>query len=173
MQALVSNYNGQPFVQPNDLVVRADGTIFFTDYQAGRLYRRAVDGTVAIISSQTHANGVGLSPDEAKLYLNADTHTVQYPLAADGTVGAGTDLATNLRGADGLGIDCAGNVFIAQNDGGSVVVMSAAGQRLGEIAGLPQVVTNAAFGGADRQTLYITTSSALYSLHLTNPGLPS
>ncbi len=172
VQPVVSDFNGQTFIQPNDLVVRADGTIFFTDYQAGRLYRRAVNGTLALISSLPRSNGVGLSPDETTLYLNADTHTVKYPLAPDGTVGTGTDLATNLRGADGLAIDCAGNIFIAQNAGGSLVVMSPAGQKLGEIGGLPMVVTNAAFGGADRQTLYITTSAALYSLKLAIPGLP-
>ncbi|HVR64646.1 MAG TPA: SMP-30/gluconolactonase/LRE family protein [Polyangia bacterium] len=172
VQALASSFAGQPFVQPNDLVVRADGTIFFTDYEAGRLYRRAPDGQLELIASLPRANGVGLSPDETTLYLNADTRTVKYPLAPDGTVGAGSDLAGGLRGADGLAIDCAGNVFIAQNKGGSLVVMSPAGQKLGEIAGLPLVVTNAAFGGPDRQTLYITTSSALYSVHLANPGLP-
>ena len=172
MLPLATRYAGQPFVQPNDLVVRADGTIFFTDYQAGRLYRRAVHGKLDLISSLPRSNGVALAPDETALYLNADTHTVKYPLAPDGTVGAGTDLAGNLRGADGLAIDCAGNVFIAQNNGGSVVVVSPAGQQLGEITGLPLVVTNAAFGGADRRTLYITTSSALYSLALANPGLP-
>ena len=172
IQKLVETYNGQAFVQPNDLAVRADGTIYFTDYQAGRLYRRATDGTLTLLSSLPHSNGVGLSPDEKTLYLNADTHTVRYPLAADGSVGAGTDLATGLLGADGLAIDCAGNVYIAQNTGGALVVMSPAGTKLGEIAGLPKTVTNAAFGGPDRRTLYITTSSALYAIKLQIAGLP-
>jgi gluconolactonase len=174
VQVLAQDFNGQAFVQPNDLTVRADGTIYFTDYLAGKLYQRAVDGTLTVISSLPLSNGVGLSPDEKTLYLNADTHTVQYPLSASGAVGAGTDLATGLLGADGLAIDCAGNVYIAiaQNMGGALVVVSAAGTKLGEIGGLPQTVTNAAFGGADRRTLYITTSSALYAVTLALPGLP-
>jgi gluconolactonase len=172
IQPLVEGYEGQPFVQPNDLVVRTDGTIFFTDYQAGRLYRRGADGKLTIVSSLAKSNGVGLSPDERTLYLNADARTVRYPIAADGTVGAGSDLTTGLRGADGLAIDCAGNVYIAQNDGGAVVVVSAAGAKLGEIGGLPKAVTNAAFGGPNRRTLYITTSSALYAAELPIPGLP-
>lgn len=172
VQRLAQNYNGQAFVQPNDLVVRADGIIYFTDYQAGRLYRRALDGALSIISSLPRSNGVAVSPDEKTLYLNADTHTVKYPLAPDGTAGEGTDLASGLSGADGLAIDCAGNVYIAQNSGGAVVVVSAAGARLGEIGGLPRTVTNAAFGGPDRQTLYITTNSALYSLRTEVAGLP-
>jgi gluconolactonase len=169
---LVQAYEGQPFVQPNDLAVRADGTIYFTDYQAGRLYRRAPDGGLTIVSSLAKSNGVALSPDERTLYLNADTRTVKYPVAADGTVGAGTDLTTGLRGADGLAIDCAGNVYVAQNDGGAVAVVSAAGTKLGEIGGLPRAVTNAAFGGPTKRTLYITTSSALYAAELPVPGLP-
>jgi gluconolactonase len=172
VQPLVHGYEGTDFVQPNDLVVRADGTIFFTDYQAGRLYRRAVDGVLSLISSLPHSNGVGLSPDEKTLVLNADTHTVRYPIAADGAVGAGTDLATGLSGADGLAIDCAGNVYIAQNSGGSLVVVSPTGTKLGEIGGLPTTVTNAAFGGADRRTLYITTSTGLYAIKLQIAGLP-
>jgi gluconolactonase len=52
------------------------------------------------------------------------------------------------------------------------VVVSPTGEPLGEFAGLPQTVTNAAFGGAERKTLYITTSSALYSVELPIPGLP-
>jgi gluconolactonase len=172
VQRLVQNFNGQGFVQPNDLVVRTDGIIYFTDYGAGRLYRRDLDGTLSMVSSLPRSNGVGLSPDEKTLYLNADTHTVKYPLATDGTAGAGTDLATGLNGADGLAIDCAGNVYIAQNMGSTVVVMSAAGARLGEIGGLPLVVTNAAFGGPDRRTLYITTSSALYTIQIQVAGLP-
>jgi gluconolactonase len=172
VQILAQDFNGQPFAQPNDLTVRADGTIYFTDYQAGRLYERAVDGTLTVIASLPLANGVGLSPDEKTLYLNADTRTVKYPLSASGAVGAGSDFATGLKGADGLAIDCAGNVYIAQNMGGSLVVVSAGGAKLGEIGGLPQTVTNAAFGGADRRTLYITTASALYAVTLAVPGLP-
>jgi len=170
--AIAQNYNGEGFIQPNDLVVRADGTIYFSDYQAGRLYRRAVAGTLSIVSSLARSNGVAVSPDETTLYLNADTHTVRYPLAPDGAVGEGTDLATGLSGADGIAIDCAGNVYIAQNNGGSLIVVSAAGVRLGEIGGLPKTVTNAAFGGADRRTLYITTNAALYAIGVQVPGLP-
>jgi gluconolactonase len=53
-----------------------------------------------------------------------------------------------------------------------VVVVSAAGARLGEVGGLPTMVTNAAFGGAERRTLYITTSSGLYAIGVGVAGLP-
>jgi len=172
VQPLVQSYMGQAFMQPNDVAVRADGTIYFTDYQAGRLYRRAPDGALSLISSIAHSNGVAVSPDEKTLYLNTDARTVKYPLAADGTPGPGTDFVTGLQGGDGIAIDCAGNVYIAQNMGGAVVVASPSGTKLGELTGLPQTVTNAAFGGADHRTLYITTNSALYMIAVQMPGLP-
>jgi gluconolactonase len=170
---LVQTFDGEAFVQPNDLAVRADGTLYFTDYQAGRLYRRTADGKLSLLASATHANGVALSPDEKTLYLNSDARTIRYALAADGSIGAPTDLVTGLSGADGLAVDCAGNVYVAQNAGGAVVIVSASGTKLGELTGLPKTVTNAAFGGPDRKRLYITTSTALYAIELLIPGLPS
>ena len=169
---LVESYEDESFVQPNDLAVRADGTVFFTDYQAGRLYRRASDGALSLVSSLAQSNGVGISPDEKTLYLNAGARVVAYPLALDSSVAEGSDFATDIEGADGLAIDCAGNVYVAQNEGGALVVFSPAGEPLGEFGDLPQTVTNAAFGGPERKTLYITTSSALYAVELPIPGLP-
>jgi gluconolactonase len=172
IEPLVEDYEGTSFVQPNDLATRADGTLFFTDYQAGRLYRRAIDGSVSLVASHPHANGVAISPDETALYLNSDALTIAFPLSAQSDLGESSNLATGLSGADGLAIDCAGNVYIAQNQGGALVVVSAAGDALGEIGDLPQTVTNAAFGGPERKTLYITTNSALYAVELPVPGLP-
>ncbi len=172
VEPLVKDYEGTSFIQPNDVTVLANGTLFFTDYQAGRLYQRDSAGKVSLISSLAHSNGVGVSPDEKTLYLMADTHAVEYPLGPDGKVGVETEFAADLNGADGLAIDCAGNVYIAENNGGSLVVVAPSGTKLGELTGLPRTVTNAAFGGPDRKTLYITTSSALYAVALPLAGLP-
>jgi gluconolactonase len=169
---VVEDFEGESFVQPNDLAVLADGTLFFTDYQAGRLYQRNVAGKVTLVSSLAHSNGVGVSPDEKTLYLMADTHAVKYPLGPGASVGSESEFAGELNGADGLAIDCAGNVYIAENNGASLVVVAPSGAKLGEITGLPQTVTNAAFGGTDRKTLYVTTASALYTVALPLPGLP-
>jgi gluconolactonase len=172
IEPLVEDYEGESFVQPNDLATRADGTLFFTDYQAGRVYRRAVDGEVALVASHPHANGVAISPDETTLYLNSDAVTLAFSLSAQSELGPSSNLATGLSGADGLAVDCAGNVYIAQNQGGALVVVSPGGDALGEIGSLPQTVTNAAFGGPAMKTLYITTNSALYAVELPVPGLP-
>ena len=172
IQPVASDFEGASFIQPNDLALLADGTLFFTDYQAGRLYERDGAGKVSLISSLAHSNGVGVAPDEKTLYLMADTKAVKYPLGPGGSVGQQAEFAGGLNGADGLAIDCAGNVYIAQNNGGSLVIVAPSGDKLGEITGLPQVVTNAAFGGPDRKTLYVTTSSALYTVALPVPGLP-
>ncbi len=172
VEPLVADYEGESFIQPNDLAMLADGTLFFTDYQAGRLYERDSAGKVGLISSLTHANGVGVSPDEKTLYLMADTHAVKYPLGPGGSVGTEAEFAAGLNGADGLAIDCAGNVYIAQNNGGSLVVVAPSGNQLGALTGLPKTVTNAAFGGPERKTLYITTSSGLYAVAMPLAGLP-
>jgi gluconolactonase len=172
VKPVLEDFEGESFIQPNDLALLADGTLFFTDYQAGRLYERDRAGKVSLISSLAHSNGVGVAPDEKTLYLMADTKAVKYPLGPGGSVGPEAPFAGGLNGADGLAIDCAGNVYIAQNNGASVVVVAPSGDKLGEITGLPQVVTNAAFGGLDRKTLYVTTSSALYTVALPVPGLP-
>jgi gluconolactonase len=172
VEPLVTSYSGESFIQPNDLAVRADGTLFFTDYQAGRLYRRGKDEQVTLVASQPHANGVGLAPDEHTLYLNSDARTLAYPLDAESELGAPRELSTQVKGADGLAIDCAGNVYVAQNEARSLLVLSPAGDELGELAVQSNAVTNAAFGGPDRKTLYVTTGNALYSIQLGIPGLP-
>jgi gluconolactonase len=172
VESLASSYQGQAFVQPNDLAVRADGLLFFTDYQAGRLYRLDADRSVTLVAAQPHANGVGLAPDERTLYLNSDAHTFAYPLDAAGALGTPRELSSAVQGADGLAIDCAGNVYVAQNEARSLLVLSAAGDELGEIDVQSNAVTNAAFGGPERKTLYITTADALYSVELAIPGLP-
>lgn len=172
VESLASSYQGQPFVQPNDLAVRADGLLFFTDYQAGRLYRLDAGKSVTLVASQPHANGVGIAPDERTLYLNSDARTFAYPLDEGGALGTPRELTSAVEGADGLAIDCAGNVYVAQNEARSLVVLSAAGDMLGEIGVQSNAVTNAAFGGPERKTLYITTAGALYSVDLAVPGLP-
>jgi gluconolactonase len=172
VESLASSYQGQAFVQPNDLAVRADGLLFFTDYQAGRLYRLDADKSVALVASQPHANGVAIAPDERTLYLNSDARTFAYPLDESGALGTARELTSTVEGADGVAIDCAGNVYVAQNEARSLLVLSPAGDMLGEIGVESNAVTNAAFGGPQRKTLYITTADALYSVDLAVPGLP-
>jgi len=175
-------YQGKPFNQVNDVVVRSDGNMYFSDptYQlAGRpgqgvmaFYRLSPTGAVTRIATATNPNGVALSPDGWALYLatTGGGPLQRFALAADGSVmgGGTTFLSSN---SDGMGVDCAGNLYLSS---GGLKVYSATGQSLGSVTGLSSgFTTNSAFGGEDRRTLYITNSTALYQIRLDVPGFPN
>jgi gluconolactonase len=74
--------------------------------------------------------------------------------------------------SDGMAVDCAGNLYLAGS--GQINVISPSAQALGSIVGLTAgSVTNSAFGGEDRKTLYVTTSEAVYQIKLNVPGFPN
>lgn len=180
-QVLVNQYMGNGFNSPNDLTIRSDGTIYFTDptWQCGmscpqgttRAYRVSPQGEVYPIDTpHQQPNGIALSLDESTLYIGGDNAGVYaYPVMADGSVGAGSVFA-NVTGADGFTLDCAGNLYVTANNG--VSVYKPDGQPHGTISVGAQT-TNVAFGGPERKTLYITTfSNNLHAVDLDIPGLP-
>jgi gluconolactonase len=179
-------YNGQPFNEVNDIVMRSDGNIYFSDPQYDSVprgtrpmafYRLSPppESKVTLVLSAAGANGVALSPDGAWLYLGtteaAGPPVRRMALNADGSInGAGT--AWKEASSDGMAMDCAGNLYLATDTG--IRVVSPTDQALGTIGGLGNgYVTNSAFGDDDRQTLYITTSEGLYKIHLNIPGFPN
>lgn len=180
--------SGKKFNSVNDLTVRTDGTIYFTDpdYQLGGrtnetgikgVYRYSVSKAVSIVDSQfNQPNGISLSPDESTLYV-ADTaanRIRKFTVAADGSTSGKTDFAT-VTSPDGGGVDCAGNLYWASNAApGKVVVLSQAGTQLGTISlSANDKPTNVAFGGADHKTLYVSTSPRkIYAVTLNIPGFP-
>ncbi|WP_437551390.1 SMP-30/gluconolactonase/LRE family protein [Sorangium sp. So ce367] len=178
---VAGSYMGKRFSSPNDVVVRSDGNVYFTDpdfqLSSGRpelptaAYRVSPSGAVSLIGTLETPNGVALSPDESVLYVTEFTpgRIRRYTLSADGAPGASSDFASNLPKADGMGVDCAGNVYIAWREGIEIVAPS--GARLGKITGLGEV-SNVAFGGADRKTLYITAGASLYAMEMNIPGYP-
>ena len=197
---LVGTYMGTRFISPNDLTVRSDGTIYFTDpsYQGAtgassqtqtRVYRVPPGSTQVSVVDATLSdpNGITLSLDETKLYVTDKSGLHVYPVSSDGSVGSGSRLAQGVvSGGDGMTIDCAGNLYVAITSSGNVVVVSPAGTSLGTIviSGV-QAVTNAAFGGSDHKTLYITaqgggmsfgqggtTAPGLFKVTMPLPGMP-
>jgi len=185
---VVKGYMNARFDSPNDLVVAPDGNVYFSDpdYQAPqmrpqtatRLYRLAPGATepTVIDESRRQPNGVTLSPRGDFLYLNSQDGIYRYPISAGGAVGAGAKFSQAVSSGDGIAIDCAGNLYIAS--GQAMVVLDSSGAQLGQImvSGV-QSVTNAAFGGADRKTLYITalgmgSSAGLFKVSLNIPGYP-
>lgn len=180
---------GRRFNSPNDLTVRADGTIYFTDpnfqrgnrpdEQGGRtgVFRISPSGTVTLVDDRVaQPNGIVLSPDERSLYVggNADNRIFRYPVRADGSTGPRTEFAA-VTGADGATVDCAGNIYWTSYNDGRVHVFDPTGRKLGTITA-GRNTTNVAFGGTDGQTLFITSGSTgnfgLYSVRLALPGNP-
>lgn len=190
---IVNEYMGAGFNSPNDLALRSDGNIYFTDpsYQCGdncpqgdgagekRIYRVTPGGDVVATSSPyDQPNGIALSLDETVLFVAGNgSGLTAYELAEDGTVGASSTFANGappgaVSSVDGMTLDCAGNLYVTEHTAGRVVVFSPDQEYIGQIQ-VGANVTNVAFGGTERKTLYITTySSALYAVELDIPGLP-
>lgn len=182
------------FNAPNDLAVRSDGNIYFSDPDANqapsphpqtktRVYRISPlpAATVSVVDETlSEPNGVTLSLDEGTLYVSGPG-LYKYPVLADGSVGARLPAVANpamYTNSDGMVIDCAGDLYVAQNQGNdqSVAVINPAGVEVGRInvAGV-QAVTNVAFGGADHRTLFITTldgTPGVFTVPMPLPGMP-
>jgi gluconolactonase len=187
---LVNMYMGKPFNSPNDLTIRSDGTIYFSDpnYQnaanpqgAERLYwvTPAPTRTVTAVTSgaPSRPNGVTLSPDEKTLYVTGGGFK-KFPVMTDGSLGASSDFVVGSDG-DGMTVDCAGNVYAAGGPmGNGVRVYSPAGAAMGTITiDGGGITTNVAFGGVDHKTLYITAQGVegqrgVFSIALNVPGYP-
>jgi gluconolactonase len=182
---IVDEYSGSRFNSPNDLTIRSDGMIFFTDpdWQCQGCDHQPVKGVYSVMpggdaqlltTSQDMPNGIALSPDEQTLYVggsNLTSHTVN----SNGTIGTGSGFGDGFfSSTDGLGMDCAGNVYVTT--GSSVKVFSPSGSDLGDISPPSgQNVTNVAFGGANNTTLYITgfgSPGSLSTVELDIPGYP-
>jgi gluconolactonase len=186
----VGSYDGKRFDSPNDLAVRSDGNIYFSDpdYQAPtskpqaqtRLYRLAPGASDATVidANRSEPNGVTLSPDENTLYVSGADGIGVYPILAGGSVtaGSGMHISGFSGGADGLGIDCAGNLYAASSK--RVVVLSPQGTEIGSISvSQAENVTNVAFGGREHKTLFITSMGTgnqrgVFRVDLNVPGLP-
>jgi gluconolactonase len=172
-------YQGKHFNSPNDLVVRADGNVYFTDpnwqlgsrtseIQAENFYRVSPSGSVTLINGGvTKPNGVTLSPDERTLYMGGQSGGIQkFTLDAGGVPGPRSQFAPGST--DGMTVDCAGDVYVTSGD---VIVFGADGTERGRIM-LGATPSNVAFGGVDRKTLFITAGSSLYSIVMNVPGMP-
>jgi gluconolactonase len=133
------------------------------------VYRLGLDASLTLVTSELdRPNGIAFSPDERTLYVGAATSVMAYPVAEDGSVGTGETLA-GFGPADGLAVDCAGNVYVTGDN--QVHVFGPDGTAFGEIE-VPEETTNAAFGGMAHKTLYITASTSLYSIELDVTGMP-
>ena len=156
----------------NDLVFAANGDLYFTDQgetglhdPTGRVFRLSSEGRLELlVDTVPSPNGIALSPDESILYVAATRGNAiwRLPIEVDGSVsraGIFVQLSGGLAGPDGLAVDEAGNLAVCVNGLGTVWLFSRLGEpilRIKAPEGL--ATTNAAFGGRERRSLYITES---------------
>lgn len=193
---LAERYQGKRLNSPNDVVVKSDGTIWFTDptygisaaYEGGkatselggnhvfRLDPR--DDSLTILADDfRQPNGLAFSPDERLLYVadsgfigNPDwpRHIRAFEVRDDGTLkDAGVVTEVTPHAPDGFRVDVDGNIWSSAGDG--VHCYTAHGELIGKIR-VPERVGNLAFGGADRNRLFICGHTSLYSVFVNTSG---
>ena len=191
MQVLASHYEGKELNSPNDIVVRSNGDIFFTDPIFGRsdsvgisrelqldfrgVYKiDASSGELSLLRKDfTQPNGLAFTQDEQFLYV-ADTpemHIRKFAVNADGNLSGG-DVFTNSTGQgagapDGLKVDSNDNVYCCGP--GGVHVYAPDGTCLGVIQ-TPAFCANFTWGNDDFLTFYMTSSNHLYRIPVKVPG---
>jgi gluconolactonase len=196
-ETLVDGWRGRPLNSPNDVVVKRDGTIWFTDPSYGhlqgfrpppalddRVYRydpRSGDLTVAA-DGFDKPNGLAFSPDERTLYVgdsgaihapgdydpDRPRRLVAFDVAGDGALAGRRPFGDPVPGfPDGIKVDAAGRVHVSCDRG--VLVLDPAGRTVGEIA-VPGGAVNFIFGGRDRDVLLITADDAIWAAALQATG---
>ena len=194
---LADSYQGKRLNSPNDVVVRSDGSVWFTDptygiksdYEGYRsepeqatrnVYRLDPESGAldAVVSDFGQPNGLAFSPDETKLYVadSASSHDVRAPrhirvfdvVAGKHLTGDRVFCSLDNGLPDGFRVDINGNVWTSAGDG--VHCFSPDGALLGKIL-VPQTVANLTFGGPRKNRLFITATKSLYSVFLATNGV--
>jgi len=187
-EVVASHFEGKELNSPNDVCVRSDGSIYFTDPWYGRMpgfgverprqlgfqgvYRVGTDGALNLLVERDlfdQPNGLCFSPDEKKLYVNDSEEALirAFAVAADGSLSGGQVFAPGIRsddepgGPDGMKCDAAGHVWVTAP--GGVWVFAPSGQLWGKLR-VPEVVGNLAWGGDDFRTLFLTASRSVYAV---------
>lgn len=188
-------YGGKPLNSPNDVVVKSDGTIWFSDPHYGIasnyegfaakqenpcvVYRADPGaGTLQVMVDDLNCpNGLAFSPDESLLYVadtgrmhSADPQQIRvYDCAPDGRLSGGRHFHSISPGcADGIRVDTDGNLWSSAADG--VHCIAPDGHLMGKIL-VPELVSNLCFGGRAKHELYITATTSVYRVTLNRNGV--
>jgi len=181
IEVLADKWEGKRLNAPNDIVVRRDGEIYFTDpafgnqqdareldfYGVFHITRKGVLELVA--KSAGRPNGIALSPNGRILYIaNSDDRNIRaYDLDKNGAATNERVTISQIEGVpDGLKLDERGNLYVAAKD---IYVFSPEGKLLADLP-IAETPSNCAFGDADFQTLYVTARTSVYRIRLTVKG---
>jgi gluconolactonase len=189
---IANTFQGRRLNRPNDVIVKSDGSIYFSDPWSSPLAREQWDltysgvfrvspdlGTLTLLlDDMVFPNGLAFSPDESVLYIDdfRRGHIRAFDMAPNGTLAKQTDrvfvdlTGPEPGGPDGMKVDIAGNVYCG--GAGGIYIMDSKGRKLGRIVhGRPET-TNIAFGGDDWKTLYFTNWYYLGAVKVKIPGIP-
>ena len=189
---IADNFGGKRLNSPNDVVVKSDGTIWFTDPHYGiqtdyeghkslqelpcNVYRVDTSGEIEVVAADFQCpNGLAFSPDETRLYI-ADTgrmferdpqHIRVFDVKKNRLSGGAIFHSVSPGCADGIRTDLDGNLWSSAADG--VHCISPDGNLMGKIL-VPEVVSNICFGGRGKHQLFITATTSLYAISLNRSG---
>ena len=197
VSVLASHFESGRLNSPNDVVVKSDGSIWFTDPAFGisndymgrraqaelgtHVYCLTADGTLKVVAEHVRSpNGLCFSPDEQVLYVvesrGVPTHKIlAFPVTGDGhSLGSSTVLIDCREGIpDGLRCDEDGNLWcgwgMGRDDLDGVFVFDPTGKPIGRIR-LPERCANLCFGGSVRSRLFMTASQSVYAIHVNTRG---
>jgi gluconolactonase len=195
---LIDKFDGKPLNSPNDVVVKSDGTVWFSDPPAGisgnyegvkaeqelpaNVYRfDPKTGKATVVAEGLRPNGLAFSPDEKKIYL-VDNNPTPRTIRVHNVIDEGTKLdggrifVTCEAGAnaDGYRCDVDGNLWCGWGTGpdiNGVAVFNPEGKRIGAIS-LPERAANLCFGGRYRNRLFMAATHSLYSVYVNTQGAP-
>ncbi|KYH42158.1 MAG: gluconolactonase [Candidatus Bathyarchaeota archaeon B26-2] len=185
---LADGFRGKRLNSPNDVVVKSDGTIYFTDPPYGirpeeqelpfqGVFHLDPDSGELnlVVADFDRPNGLAFSPDEETLYIadsSSRRHVRAFDVRPDGALSGGrvfAEIRSELPGnPDGMKVDVEGNLYVAA--AGGVWIFSEDGDHLGVIR-TPETPANCAWGGEDWRTLFITARASLYRIRLGIPGV--
>ncbi|MDI4234180.1 SMP-30/gluconolactonase/LRE family protein [Bradyrhizobium sp. Arg237L] len=193
---IASHFQGKRFNSPNDVVVKSDGSIWFSDPTYGidsdnegakaspeidgcHVYR--VDPGTGVVKQMTvdmvRPNGLAFSPDESILYIadtgvthvkNGPQHIRRFRVGAEGALSGGEVFAVSSNGLfDGFRVDAQGRIWTSAGDG--IHCIEPDGTLIGKIL-IPEPVGNLTFGGPKRNRLLICATTSLYGVHVNATG---
>ncbi len=181
IEVLADKFEGKRFNAPNDIVVRRDGHVYFTDPAFGEsegareldffgVFHITPKGQIELVAKpQGRPNGVALSPDGQILYVaNSDEKNVRaYDVDRQGKATNERIVVSGIAGTpDGMRVDANGNLYVTAK---AVFVYSPQGKQIAEIP-IGETPANCAFGDADLQSLYVTARTSLYRVRVPVKG---
>ena len=191
---IADSFEGKPLNSPNDVVVKSDGSIWFTDPEYGirlnipggvkeqaneNVYRvdPATGAIAAAVTDFDKPNGLAFSPDESLLYVadfavtdgpERNSHIRRFQVRDDGTLAGGEVFATTIGIPDGMRVDTQGNLWASA--GKKIDVYAPEGTLLGEVRDFPADVTNLTFGGPENDLIFVTSGALVTAVKVNARG---